>query len=69
MFMNSTATKPVREQKARRLAHGEMRKLRAEMEDLQDYLDLIEARVRDEGKPTISLAEAERRIKMKSRQP
>jgi len=29
-------------------------KLREELEDLNDYLDLTEARVRDEGKPRLT---------------
>ncbi len=31
--------------------------LREELEDLNDYLDLTEARVRDEGKPRLTHAE------------
>ena len=31
--------------------------LRKELEDLNDYLDLTEARVRDEGKPRLTHAE------------
>lgn len=64
-FMNSTMTKPASVTQARRLARGQMRKLREEMEDLQDYLDLIDARVRDEGKPNLTLAEVERRLALK----
>jgi hypothetical protein len=58
-------TKPASVTQARRLARGQMRKLREEMEDLQDYLDLIDARVRDEGKPNLTLAEVERRLALK----
>ncbi len=35
--------------------------LREELEDLNDYLDLTEARVRDEGKPRLSHAEVKKR--------
>jgi hypothetical protein len=31
------------------------------LEDLNDYLDLVEARLRDEGKPRLSHAQAKRR--------
>ena len=35
--------------------------LREELEDLNDYLDLTEARVRDEGKPRLTHAEVKKR--------
>jgi P2-related tail formation protein len=35
--------------------------LRDELEDLNDYLDLVEARARDEGKPRLSHQEVKRR--------
>jgi LytS/YehU family sensor histidine kinase len=34
--------------------------LREELEDLNDYLDLTEARVRDEGKPCLTHAEVKK---------
>jgi len=37
------------------------RTLREELEDLNDYLDLTEARVRDEGKPRLTHAEVKKR--------
>ena len=39
--------------------------LREELEDLNDYLDLIEARVRDEGKPRLTHAEVKKRYGIK----
>jgi LytS/YehU family sensor histidine kinase len=39
--------------------------LREELEDLNDYLDLTEARVRDEGKPRLSHAEVKKRYGVK----
>ncbi|MGO8764285.1 MAG: hypothetical protein ACLQSR_04015 [Limisphaerales bacterium] len=39
--------------------------LREELEDLNDYLDLVEARVRDEGKPRVSHAEIKKRYGLK----
>jgi len=39
--------------------------LRQELEDLNDYLDLTEARVRDEGKPRLTHAEVKKRYGLK----
>jgi LytS/YehU family sensor histidine kinase len=39
--------------------------LREELEDLNDYLDLTEARVRDEGKPRLTHAEVKKRYGVK----
>jgi LytS/YehU family sensor histidine kinase len=39
--------------------------LREELEDLNDYLDVTEARVRDEGKPRLSHAAVKRRYGLK----
>jgi LytS/YehU family sensor histidine kinase len=39
--------------------------LREELEDLNDYLDLTEARVRDVGKPRLSHAEVKKRYGLK----
>jgi LytS/YehU family sensor histidine kinase len=39
--------------------------LREELEDLNDYLDLTEARVRDEGKPRFTHAEIKKRYGLK----
>jgi LytS/YehU family sensor histidine kinase len=39
--------------------------LREELEDLNDYLDLVEARVRDEGKPRLTHAEVKKRYGVK----
>ena len=40
-------------------------RLREELEDLNDYLDLTEARVRDEGKPRLTHAEVKKRYGVK----
>ena len=40
-------------------------KMREEMEDLQDYLDLLEARAANEGKATYSTAEVNRKLGLK----
>jgi LytS/YehU family sensor histidine kinase len=39
--------------------------LREELEDLDDYLDLTEARVRDKGKPRLTRAEVKKRFGLK----
>ncbi|MGA2555657.1 MAG: hypothetical protein ABSG04_05230 [Verrucomicrobiota bacterium] len=39
--------------------------LREELEDLNDYLDVTEARVRDEGKPRLTHAEVKKRYGLK----
>jgi hypothetical protein len=39
--------------------------LREELEDLNDYLDLTEARVRDAGKPRLTHAEVKKRYGLK----
>ncbi len=39
--------------------------LREELEDMNDYLDLTEARVRDEGKPRLTQAEVKKRYGLK----
>ena len=39
--------------------------LREELEELNDYLDLVEARVRDEGKPRLTHAEVKKRCGLK----
>jgi len=39
--------------------------LREELEDLNDYLDLVEARVRDPGKPRLTHAEVKKRYGLK----
>jgi LytS/YehU family sensor histidine kinase len=39
--------------------------LREELEDMNDYLDIAEARVRDEGKPRLTQAEVKKRYGVK----
>jgi hypothetical protein len=39
--------------------------LREELENLNDYLDLTEARVRDQGKPRLSHTEVKKRFGLK----
>jgi LytS/YehU family sensor histidine kinase len=39
--------------------------LREELEDLNDYLDLVEARVRDQDKPRLTHSEVKKRYGLK----
>jgi LytS/YehU family sensor histidine kinase len=39
--------------------------LREELENMNDYLDITEARVRDEGKPRLTQAEVKKRYGLK----
>jgi LytS/YehU family sensor histidine kinase len=39
--------------------------LREELEDLNDFLDLTETRVQDEGKPRLTYAEVKKRYSVK----
>jgi DNA-binding transcriptional MerR regulator len=43
----------------------QIRRLREEMEDLHDYLDLLEARAVNEGKATYTAAEVKTRLGLK----
>jgi hypothetical protein len=43
----------------------EIKRLRQELDDMGDYLLILEARVRDEGKPGISLEETRKRLGLK----
>jgi LytS/YehU family sensor histidine kinase len=63
MFMTKTAERTVVRsihQKREQIAT-----LREELDDLNDYLDLTEARVRDEGKPRLTHAEVKKRYGLK----
>ena len=44
---------------------GQIATLRGELEDLNDYLDLTEARVRDKGKRRLTHAEVKKRCGLK----
>ena len=64
--MNSVATKPKTARQGRKIVLGQLHKLREEMEDLQDYLDVLEARASNEGKPTYSTDEVRARLGLKA---
>jgi hypothetical protein len=63
--MNSTTTKPSGFAKQRTLVLREISKMREAMEDLTDYLDLLEARARNQGKATYSIQEVKLRLGIK----
>jgi hypothetical protein len=52
MFMTKTVQQTVVRSISRK--REQIATLREELEDLNDYLDLVEARVRDEGKPRLT---------------
>jgi hypothetical protein len=47
----------------------ELKSLRDEIEDLGDYLDVLEARARDLGKVRLSHDEVKKRYRLKSHRP
>ena len=63
MFMTKTAERTV--VRSIRQKREQIAALREELEDLHDYLDLIAARARDEGKPRLTHAEVRRRYRLR----
>jgi LytS/YehU family sensor histidine kinase len=63
MFMTKIAEQTVVRSISRK--REQIATLREELEDLNDYLDLTEARVRDEGKPRLTHAEVKKRYGLK----
>lgn len=62
--MISTAKKPTLA-KQRKAMETAVRRLREEAEDLLESIDLLEARARNFGKPTSSLAEIKKKLGLK----
>ena len=60
-------TKAIQQTVVRDISHKreQIATLREELEDLNDYLDVTEARVRDEGKPRLTHAEVKKRYGVK----
>jgi cell division protein FtsB len=60
-MISASPQKPVlkRQQKA---VLKQIGSLREQMEDLNDYLDLLEARARNQGKPTFSTEEVRKQL-------
>ena len=63
MYMTKTAERTV--VRAIHRKREQIATLREELEDLNDYLDLTEARVRDEGKPRLTHDEVKKRYGIK----
>ena len=63
MFMTKTAEKIV--VRSIHKKRKQIAALREELEDLNDYLDVVEARVRDEGKPRLTHDEVKKRYGLK----
>ena len=63
MFMTRIAQKQIT--KTIRVKRKQLSAIRAEVEDLFDYLDVLEARARDNGKPQLSHADAKKRYGLK----
>ena len=60
-------TKAIKQTVVRDICHKreQIATLREELEDLNDYLDVTEARVRDEGKPRLTHDEVKKRYGLK----
>ena len=63
MFMTKTAQRNVVRSISKK--REQISVLREELEDLNDYLDVVEARVRDEGKPRLTHDEVKKRYGVK----
>ena len=62
--MTSTTKRPTLT-KQRKAMETAVARLREEAEDLMDSIDLLEARARNFGKPTLSLAEVRKKLGLK----
>jgi LytS/YehU family sensor histidine kinase len=63
MFMTKALQKTVVRSISRK--REQIATLREELEELNDYLDLVEARVRDQDKPRLTHAEVKNRFGLK----
>jgi hypothetical protein len=63
MFMTRTIQKRIT--KTIQVTRVQLAAIRQEVEDLFDYLDVLEARARDNGKPRLSHADAKKRYGLK----
>jgi hypothetical protein len=62
MFMISTVTEKTAEKNQRKNVISQIASLREQMEDLNDYLDLLEARARNKGKRTFTTEEVRKQL-------
>jgi len=60
-MISAVAKKPTTKQ-SETVVRNRLAKLREELEDLTDYMDLLEARARNLGKPRYTTAEVRKRL-------
>lgn len=60
-MISSPARKPAAKRQ-QKVVLKQISSLREQIEDLNDYLDLLEARARNEGKPTLTAVEVRKRL-------
>jgi hypothetical protein len=60
--MISTSAKKTSLNRSQRTVLKQINSLRSQMEDLNDYLDLLEARARNKGKRTFTTEEVRRQL-------
>jgi len=62
MFMSNAIVEKPSAKNSRKNVISQISALREQMEDLNDYLDLLEARARNQGKRTYTMDEARKRL-------
>ena len=62
MFMNSATTEKPSAKVQRKNVINQISSLREQVEDLNDYLDLLEARARNKGKRTFTTEEVRKQL-------
>ncbi len=62
MFMSNAITEKSVAKNLQKNVISQISALREQMEDLNDYLDLLEARVRNKGKRTYSMDEVRKQL-------
>jgi cell division protein FtsB len=62
MFMISTTVEKSAAKTGRRNVIAQITSLREQVEDLNDYLDLLEARARNKGKRSLTTAEVRKQL-------
>ena len=64
MFMSNAIAEKPSVRNPRKNVIGQISALREQMEDLNDYLDLLEARVRNKGKRTYTTDEVRKQLRL-----
>jgi cell division protein FtsB len=62
MFMSNAIAEKTSAKNSRKYVINQISALREQMEDLNDYLDLLEARARNKGKRTYTMDEVRKRL-------